>query len=270
MYKTLVLKFGGASLKDLAHFENVASIIEAESKCYDRICVVVSAIAGVTDYLGSLADLVHSGPSGREKDMLLSVGERVSMSLLAMVLEKKGVPAVSFTGSQAGVITTEEHTNAKIIDVRPKRLITVFENNKIPIIAGFQGVSQTGEITTLGRGGSDTTAVAIAVALGAEKVVFFKDVDGVCSKDPKKFDDASLYERLTYDEALKVIGEGSGAILHPRSVLLAKKNNLVMHVRSFEKKCTEKFGSMVFSEETTTGRAKKLYEQLEASVLDVI
>jgi aspartate kinase len=263
MDKTLVLKFGGASLKDIAHFENVASIIESESKLYKRVCVVVSAIAGMTDYLGSLADLVHSHPSGREKDMLLSVGERVSMSLLAMILQKKGIEAVSLTGSQAGIITTAEHSNAKIIDVRPKRLTAVFDSNKIPIIAGFQGVSLAGEITTLGRGGSDTTAVAIAVALGAVKVMFFKDVDGVCSKDPKKFDDVSLFDRLTYEEALKVIGEGAGAILHPRSVRLARRNNLVMHVLSFEKKCKEKSGSMVFSGEEGVGALKKCYEEIE-------
>ncbi|MCH9617385.1 MAG: Aspartokinase [Chlamydiia bacterium] len=270
MGKTLVLKFGGAALKDIAHFENVAAIIEAESKSYERVCVVVSAMAGMTDYLGSLADLVHMRPPGREKDMLLSVGERVSMSLLAMLLQKKGVKAESFTGSQAGIITTTEHSNAKIIDVKPKRLAAVFESNKIPIIAGFQGVSLDGEITTLGRGGSDTTAVAIAVALGAEKVMFFKDVDGVCSQDPKKFDDVSLLDRLTYEEALKVIGEEKGAVLHPRSVRLAWKNNLVMQVLSFQENSKVKSGSMVFSGEKGAQPAEKCYEDVEMYAKDII
>lgn len=261
MTKTLVLKFGGASLQDMEHFKNVASIIKEQSKDYDRICVVVSAIAGMTDYLESLASSIDVDAPKRERDMLLSVGERVSMSLLAMLLQKEGLNGVSLTGSQAGIITTNEHSQAKIVDVRPWRLLEFFEKGKIPIIAGFQGVSLEKEITTLGRGGSDTTAVALAVALDAEKVVFYKDVQGVFSKDPKKCKDAKICETLTYDQALSVIGSEGEAVLHPRSVALAKKNNLVMHVRSYVKKWREEKGSLVFCNKDKKISAIKQYEE---------
>lgn len=261
MKKTLVLKFGGASLSDVAQFENVAEIIERESKKFDRICVVVSAMEGVTDYLGGLADLVDGDPSKREKDMLLSVGERVSMALLAMTLQKRGVDAVSLTGSQAGIITTTEHLNARIIDIKPSRLESVFKDGKIPVIAGFQGVSLQKEVTTLGRGGSDTTAVALAVALGAEKVVFYKDVDAVYSKDPKKYKDATPFKTLNYDEAIKVVGTGGSAVLHPRCILLAKKNGLILRVRSFKGKLKEEEGSIVFSVGVTRNLQELYYEE---------
>ena len=261
MQKTLVLKFGGAALKDIDHFKNVAHIIEEETKNYDRVCVVVSAMEGMTDYLDSLANLVHVDAPKREKDMLLSVGERVSMSLLAMKLQKKGIEAVSLTGSQAGIMTTTEHSNAKVIDVRLKRLEALFKNGKTPIIAGFQGVSLEGEVTTLGRGGSDTTAVALAVALGAEKVVFYKDVEGVFSKDPKKYRDAAVFSTLTHEQALEVVGKGKGAVLHPRSVNLAMKNGLTMQVRSFDMKLKDKLGSMVFTVETSSPLKERCYEE---------
>ncbi|MCH9811974.1 aspartate kinase [bacterium] len=261
MRKTLVLKFGGASLKDIEHFENVVSIIKEQSKKYHRICVVVSAIAGMTDYLDSLAASIDGSAPSREKDMLLSVGERVSMSLLAMLLQKEGLDGVSLTGSQAGIITTNEHLDARIVDVRPIRLVELLDKGKIPIIAGFQGVSLEKEVTTLGRGGSDTSAVALAVALDAEKVVFYKDVRGVFSKDPKKCKDANLCEALTYERALDVIGEGGRAVLHPRSVELARKNNLVMHVRSFVKKWREEKGSLVFCNKVRKKSAEKQYEE---------
>ena len=261
MAKTLVLKFGGASLKDMEHFENVAAIIKEQSQKYNQICVVVSAIAGMTNYLDSLAASVDGDASSREKDMLLSVGERVSMSLLAMLLQKEGLDAVSLTGSQAGIITTNEHLDAKIVDVRPTRLKELLAKGKIPVIAGFQGVSLEKEVTTLGRGGSDTSAVALAVALDADKVVFYKDVRGVYSGDPKKCKDASLCEELSYDFALDVIGEGGKAVLHPRSVELAKKNHLVLHVRSFAKKWREEKGSLVFCNKSTKKSAKKQFEK---------
>ncbi len=261
MEKTLVLKFGGASLKDVAQFDNVAAIIEKETKSYDRICVVVSAMEGVTDFLENLASKVHDNPPKREKDMLLSVGERISMALLAMTLQKRGIEAVSFTGSQAGIITTAEHSNARIIDVKPFRLEAVFKEGKIPIIAGFQGVSIDKEITTLGRGGSDTTAAALAIALGADRAVFYKDVEGVCSKDPKKHPDAEVVEHLSYEEALEVIGQGKAAVLHPRCVQLAMKNELILQVRSFDRKLKDKKGSIVFSVQADRLGTTKIYEE---------
>lgn len=263
MIDTLVVKFGGASLKDVSHFENVAKIILEEKKHYANICVVVSAMEGVTDYLLGLADRVHPGSSGREKDMLLSVGERVSMVLLAMTLQKMGADAVSLTGSQTGIITTTEHSDAKIIDVRPVRLEKIFAEGKIPIVAGFQGVSTEKEVTTLGRGGSDTTAVALAVALGAEKAVFYKDVDGVYTKDPKKYADAVIQECLTYDEAISVVGEGKGAVLHPRAIALAKKNQVLLQVRSFKGESRDKEGSKVYFVGNTEERGFKCYESPE-------
>lgn len=231
--KTVVLKFGGAALKDLESFDNVASLICTQAQKYERVCVVVSAMKGMTDYLVSLADSVYMGAPKREKDMLVSVGERMSMALLAMKLAEKGIEAVSLTGSQAGIITTSEHEEAKVIDVRPHRLEKLFGQAKLPVIAGFQGMSVDCEITTLGRGGSDTSAVALAVALGAEKVIFYKDVPGIYERDPKSCDKAQFFKEISYQKALEVIGEGGSAVLHPRCVELASKNNLTLQVRSF-------------------------------------
>jgi aspartate kinase len=261
MEKTIVLKFGGASLKDLAHFENVAKIIEREKQGYDRVCVVVSAIDGLTDYLLDLAKLFNKDPPAREKDMLLSVGERVSMALLAMVLQKYGIQGESLTGSQAGIITTNEHSNAKIIDVVKKRLESLFAKGAIPVIAGFQGVSLEGEITTLGRGGSDTTAVALAVALKAEKVVFYKDVKGVYSKDPKQYRDFEFFETLSYKKALEVVGKAGSALLHPRAIALAEKNHLLMQVRSFDEQLKDHSGSKVFLEDQENKEQKMFFEE---------
>ncbi|MCH9620863.1 MAG: Aspartokinase [Chlamydiia bacterium] len=266
MARTLILKFGGASLRDLSHFENVASIILQESKNYDRVCVVVSAMEGMTDYLVSLADSVHMDPPKREKDMLLSVGERVSMSLLAMKLSEKGIDAVSLTGSQAGIITSNEHNEAKILEIRPKRLLSLYEDKKVPIIAGFQGMSLDKEVTTLGRGGSDTTAVALGIALDAERIVFYKDVEGVYSKDPKKYSDAKIEESLSYKRALAVIGTGMSAVLHPRCVRLAEKNGMILNVRSFDQKLKDKVGSVVFCVEGQKRDSGKIYEEALSSI----
>jgi aspartate kinase len=176
--------------------------------------------------------------------MLLSVGERISMTLLAMCLAKKGREAISFTGSQSGIITCNQHSEAKIIDVTPFRLIKSLEQNKIVIVAGFQGVSRLKEITTLGRGGSDTTAVALSVALGAEKVEFYKDVPGLFSEDPKKNPDASLFSHLNYDEALDIVSKGA-KILHKRCLELAKANQIPLHVLSFKESFSQFGGTCI-------------------------
>lgn len=227
------MKFGGAAVRIPESFSQLADLILERKKEYPRIVAVVSAMGGMTDHLISLALQVNPLPPRREYDMLVSVGERISISLLAMALAAKGASAVSFTGSQSGILTTGEHSEARIIAVRPGRLIPHLNEGKIVIVAGFQGVSENKEITTLGRGGSDTSAVALGVALGAEKVEFYKDVKGIFSKDPIHDPQAFFYPRLTFDEALEVVQQSGGRVIHPRALVLAQKNNLPLHVRSF-------------------------------------
>lgn len=224
----LIQKFGGASLEKPAHFARVADLILAK-KDYQKV-VVVSAMGKMTDHLLKLAHEIHNDPPKRELDMLISVGERISMTLLAMELGKRGVNAVSFTGSQSGIITSDDHYDAEILEVKPVRVWEALGEGKVVIVAGFQGVSRKKEVTTLGRGGSDTSAVALGAALGAEKVEFYKDVEGVYSADPKQVPDATLFSFLSYSQAIEVCGK----ILHPRSILLASKNNLPLHVIPFK------------------------------------
>lgn len=229
--KTIVMKFGGAAVATPEHFSRVAEIIISRREEYQRIVVVVSAMGDTTNQLIALANKVNPDPPRREYDMLVTVGERMSCSLLAMALAAKGYQALSFTGSQAGIITCPKHTEARIIDVRPMRVLPLLDSGKIVIVAGFQGVSRGGEITTLGRGGSDTTAVALGVALKATVVEFFKDVLGVYDKDPKNHSSAQFYDKLDYEKAYQVC-KGS-RILHPRCIRLAEKNNQLLNIRSF-------------------------------------
>lgn len=236
--KTLVLKFGGASVATPEQFDHIADIVISKKKDYQNIVVVLSAMGNNTNELIQLAKKVHPNPPQREYDMLLTVGERISISLLAMSLAKKEIKARSFTGSQSGIITTDNHSNAEIIDVKPHRLLSALESDHVVIVAGFQGVSKYGEITTLGRGGSDTTAVALAIALNAEKVEFYKDVEGIYDVDPKTNCEAHLYKELNYDQALEIVAKGS-KILNHRSLILAKKNNIILHVLSFINKFAE-------------------------------
>lgn len=243
---TLIMKFGGAAVSTPQSFAHLADIIMTRQKEYTNIVVVVSAMKGATDQLLQLAKEVHPSPPRRELDMLVSVGERISISLLAMALAVKGIDAISFTGSQSGIITTSDHTEARIINIKPARILAPLAEGKVVIIAGFQGVSTSGEITTLGRGGSDTSAVAIGVALNAEKIEFFKDVDGIYSEDPKLEEHAMHYPFLPYIEALKIIEKGA-KILHSRAVKLAEKNSLLLEVLSFTSFFTEKKTSTVIS-----------------------
>ncbi len=237
---TIVMKFGGAAVATPEMFSRCACIISEKRKKFENVIVVVSAMKGMTDHFLELVRRVNTCPPPREVDMLISVGERISMSLLAMALQKescdtKSCEAVSFTGSQAGIITTMDHNNAKIIDVRPHRILPHLKKGKIAIVAGFQGVSSCGEITTLGRGGSDTTAVALGVKLKAEKVEFYKDVSGVYSADPKEDPLAEKHLNLDYDKAIVIVSKGA-KVLHERSLHLAKKNALPLHVLSFQMK----------------------------------
>ncbi|MGR3973313.1 MAG: aspartate kinase [Candidatus Rhabdochlamydia sp.] len=230
--KRVVLKFGGAAVASSKNIQVIADLIHQRSQEIDEIIVVVSAMANATDQLLELARQIHPSPPKREQDMLTSVGERITMSLLAMALDLKGKQAVSLTGSQAGVITTSEHTEAKIIDVRPKRILEGLKQQKIVIVAGFQGVSVEGEVTTLGRGGSDTTAVALAIAVQADKVEFYKDVPGIFNQDPKHHAGTYSFLKLSYEEALAIMRQGA-KVLHQRCIMLAQKNHMPLHVLSF-------------------------------------
>lgn len=231
--KTLVMKFGGAAVAAPERFSRIADIILMRLQEYQRIAVVVSAMGNTTDQLITLAKQVNPDPPSREYDMLVSVGERISISLLAMALALKNHQAFSFTGSQSGIITCCRHSEARIVEVRPHRLLPVLDAGSVAIVAGFQGVSRKGEITTLGRGGSDTSAVALAIALGAAKVEFFKDVPGIFAVDPKKEPSTPLLPQLSYDEALTIVRAGA-KVLQARSVELAAKNQMPLHVLSFE------------------------------------
>jgi aspartate kinase len=229
------MKFGGAALQDIEHLKKSCDFIEQKVGLGIQVVVVASAMGDTTNYLLSMADQVTLDPKKRELDMLLSAGERISMALLTMELQSRNISALSFTGSQAGIITNEDHTDAKIIDVRPFRIKECIQQEIVPVIAGFQGVSLKKEITTLGRGGSDTTAVAIAVALKADLVEFYKDVPGVFSNDPKIDSNAILHASLTYDDALNIILKSKKKLLHERALVMAKHNQIPLFVQSFKK-----------------------------------
>ncbi len=228
----VVQKYGGSSVADAERIKRVAERIVAARKVGEDVVVVVSAMGDTTDELLELAHQVSPLPPGRELDMLLTSGERISMALLAMAIHKLGYEARSYTGSQAGVITTSSHGRARIIDVTPGRLRTALDEGAIAIVAGFQGVSQdTKDITTLGRGGSDTTAVALAVALKADVCEIYTDVDGIFSADPRIVPDARHIARITYEEMLELAACGA-KVLHLRSVEYARRAGLPVHVRS--------------------------------------
>jgi aspartate kinase len=228
----VVQKYGGSSVADAAGIQRVARRIVATSRAGHDVVVVVSAMGDTTDELIDLAEHVSPAPAVRELDMLLTAGERISMALLAMAISDLGVEARSFTGSQAGVITDSVHGRARIIDVTPGRIRGALDDGAIAIVAGFQGVSQdTKDITTLGRGGSDTTAVALAAALDASVCEIYTDVDGVYSADPRIVPSASRLDAITYEEMLEMAACGA-KVLHLRAVEYARRSNLPVHVRS--------------------------------------
>jgi len=228
----VVQKYGGSSVADAERIKKVAQRIVATRKEGHDVCVVVSAMGDTTDDLLDLAAQVSPMPPARELDMLLTAGERISMALLAMAIANLGMEARSFTGSQAGVITDSRHGRAQIIDVTPGRIRTALDKGRIAIVAGFQGVSQdTKDVTTLGRGGSDTTAVALASALGAEVCEIYTDVDGVFTADPRIVPTARQIPKLSYEEMLEMAASGA-KILHLRCVEYARRFNLPIHVRS--------------------------------------
>lgn len=228
----IVQKFGGSSVADAEGMKRVAARIVATKKAGNQVVVVVSAMGDTTDELIDLANQVSPIPPGRELDMLLTAGERISMALLAMAINNLGFEAQSFTGSQAGVITDSTHGKARIIDVTPGRIREAIDSGNIAIVAGFQGISQdTKDITTLGRGGSDTTAVALAAALDADVCEIYTDVDGIFSADPRAVPSARKLSTVTYEEMLELAAAGA-KVLHLRCVEYARRYNLPIHVRS--------------------------------------
>jgi len=228
----IVQKYGGSSVADAAGMKRVAARIVASKRDGNQVVVVVSAMGDTTDELIDLANQVTPIPNGRELDMLLTAGERISMALLAMAISSLGHEARSFTGSQAGVITDSSHGRARIIDVTPGRIQEALNEGAIAIVAGFQGISQdTKDITTLGRGGSDTTAVALAAALDADVCEIYTDVDGVFSADPRVVPSARKLKSVTYDEMLELAASGA-KVLHLRCVEYARRYDLPIHVRS--------------------------------------
>ncbi|NLO89854.1 MAG: aspartate kinase [Clostridia bacterium] len=227
----VVQKYGGTSVGDPEKIKRVAKRIVEYRKAGNMVVAVVSAMGDTTDKLIELAKQITDAPPDREMDMLLSTGEQISIALLAMAIKSMGWDVVSLTGAQVGILTNKVHTKARIMEVSVKRLQKELNEGKIVIVAGFQGVTCDNEITTLGRGGSDTTAVAVAAALRADVCEIYTDVDGVYTTDPRIVPEARYLDIITYDEMLEMASLGAG-VLQPRAVEFAKLNNVVLHVRS--------------------------------------
>jgi len=227
----IVQKFGGTSVADIEKINHVADVIIKEKENGHDVVVVVSAMGHTTDHLVKLAKSINANPSERELDMLLSTGECVSMSLLTMAIQAKGYKAISYNAAQIGIITENVHTKARIIDIKTDKLRKSLDEGNIIVIAGFQGVTTEGEITTLGRGGSDTSAVAIASALDAQRCDIYTDVEGVYTTDPRIVPNASRLEQISYEEMLELAHAGAN-VLHPRSVETAKQYKMPLRVRS--------------------------------------
>ena len=228
----IVQKFGGSSVCDASSIRRVAELIVNTHQAGHSVVVVVSAMGDMTDDLIDMAQQVSPLPPQRELDILLTAGERISMALLAMAIDARGIEARSYTGSQAGLITDDEHGHARIVEVVPRRIAAAIETGAVAIVAGFQGVGKaTKDITTLGRGGSDTTAVALAAALKADVCEIYTDVDGVFTADPRVVPNAAKLGFLTYEEMLEMAA-GGAKILMPRCVEYARRYNVPLHVRS--------------------------------------
>ncbi|MCB0412960.1 MAG: aspartate kinase [Bdellovibrionales bacterium] len=230
MTNIIVQKYGGSSLKTTDQIKAIARSIAKLQKEGQRVIAIVSAMGDTTDQLSSLAHKVSKNPIPRELDMLISSGERVSMSLLSLAINDLGVPAISFTGSQAGILTSSDHNNANIIEIKPFRVEQSLNENKVIVIAGFQGVNPlTKEITTLGRGGSDTSAVSIAAHFKSEKCEILKDVHGLMSADPHLCSEAKIIEQINYDHLYELCFFGA-KVLHTKAIALAKKLNVPLTI----------------------------------------
>src|SRR5512146_1662513 len=227
----VVQKYGGSSVADVDKIRLVAQRIARTKAAGKKVVVVVSAMGKTTNQLIEKAKAISPSPSRRELDMLLTCGEREAMSLLTMAVAEEGLEAISFTGSQAGIMTNDRHSGARIVEVRPFRIEDELDKGRIVIVAGFQGVSYKREITTLGRGGSDTTAVALAAALGAEYCEICSDVDGVYSGDPRLVDAPRLLEALSYDE-MQELAEHGARVLNPQAVEFARRAGIAIYARA--------------------------------------
>ena len=271
MKNRIVQKFGGTSVANSEKIKNVAQVILKEKNKGNAVVVIVSAMGHTTDQLLKLADEINKSPSPRELDMLLSTGECVSASLLAMALQAEGHKAVSMNAMQAQIITEKAYNCARIIDIKTDNILKHVNNDEIVIITGFQGIADGNEITTLGRGGSDTSAVAVAAALKAERCDIYTDVEGVYTTDPRIVPNATRLEEISYDEMLELARVGAN-VMHPRSVETAKQYNIPLRVRSSFK--TENLGTLILGVEdmevrrTVTGVAADL-SQLRIVVCDV-
>jgi aspartate kinase len=226
----IIQKFGGTSVKSIARIKNVAAII-TEAARKESVVVVVSAMGDTTDYLTKLARQVSDSPNRRELDVLLATGEQISVALVAMALGDRGIKAVSLTGAQLGITTESIHTAARIVEIDTDRIRRSLKDGFVVVAAGFQGTTEEGEVTTLGRGGSDTTAVALAAALGASACDIFTDVNGVYTADPNIVPTARLLKEIAYEEMLEMARVGA-QVLHPRAVELARKHRIPVRVRN--------------------------------------
>jgi len=244
--RIIVQKFGGTSVADTEKIKNVAKTVIKEKNNGNDVVVVVSAMGHTTDYLVKMAKDIATVPSGRELDMLLSTGEGVSIALLAMAIQAEGYEAVSFNAMQVGILTENIHSKARIVKVETEKLKKNLNDGKIIVVAGFQGVTEDGEITTLGRGGSDTSAVALAAALNAERCDIYTDVEGVYTTDPRVVKNASKLNEISYEEMLELAHAGAN-VLHPRSVETAKLNHVPLRVRSSFK--TDDLGTLILGVE---------------------
>ena len=242
----IVQKFGGTSVADTQKMINVAKNIIREKSKGNKVVVVVSAMGHSTDALIKLASEISNNPSAREMDMLLSTGEQVSIALLAMAVQSLGEKAISMNASQIGIITEKVHSKARILDIKTEKILKHLDNDEVVIVAGFQGITPDGEITTLGRGGSDTSAVAIAAALNAERCDIYTDVEGVYTTDPRVVPTAARVEKISYDEMLEMARLGAN-VLHPRAVETAKQSNVTLRVRSTFK--TDNLGTLIIGVE---------------------
>jgi aspartate kinase len=247
----IVQKYGGTSVADSERIKRVARRVVSAADDGRQVCVVVSAMGDTTDQLLDLAAQVSSGPHPREQDMLLTAGERISMALLSMAIIDLGRDAISFTGSQAGIVTDTSHGRARIVEMRSRRVQEALDEGRIVIVAGFQGVSTELDVTTLGRGGSDTTAVALAAALGAEQCEIYTDVDGVFTADPRIVPDARKLDVLSYEEMLELSASGA-KVLMLRSVEYARNHGVLIHVRS---SLNDTDGTRIVKEEDVLERA---------------
>src|SRR5690242_2883528 len=227
----IVQKYGGTSVGSAARIRRVSARIAQTVKSGAQVVAVVSAMGHTTDRLIALAESVNPEPPARELDMLVANGETITAPLVAMCLQGMGVPAVSLSGAQAGVRTSEHHSRARIRDIKPDRIVEALRRKQVPVVAGFQGVTEELEITTLGRGGSDTTAVALAAALRADSCEIYTDVDGIFTADPRVVKTARKLSHIQYDEMLELAAVGA-RVLHPRAVEIGELYNMPIHVRS--------------------------------------